>query len=145
MGLDRYGPIDQGPVRSSNQEACLVDNRYRPWADASYADRHPSFLSYGNDAGDGASDVSTSLPLLVLNSDDSRAYFLRAEHIRQLTRDHTLMDNYVRKGRLTPDQATRHPDRHVLTRTLGLKLSCRAILLLPMSSSAMYCCCAPTD
>ncbi len=81
----------------------------------------------------------------MLNSDDSRAYFLRAEHIRQLTRDHTLMDNYVRKGRLTPEQVTRHPDHHVLTRTLGLKLSCRAILLLPMSSSAMYCCCAPTD
>lgn len=57
----------------------------------------------------------------MLNSDDSRAYFLRAEHIRQLTRDHTLMDNYVRKGHLTPKQATRHPDRHVLTRALGLE------------------------
>ena len=145
MGLDRYGQTDHGLVRSSNKEACLVDNRYRPWAGASYADRHPSFLWYGNDAGDGASDVSTSLPLLVLNSDDSRAYFLRAEHIRQLTRDHTLMDNYVRKGRLTREQVTHHPDHHVLTRTLGSKLSCRAILLLPMSSSAMYCCYLPTD
>lgn len=31
------------------------------------------------------------------------------------------MDEFVRKGRLTPEQATYHPDRHVLTRALGLE------------------------
>ena len=58
--------------------------------------------------------------LLVLNVGDSRAYLIRAGTITQLTRDHTLIEDYVRDGRLTPAQAARHPDRHVLTRAMGL-------------------------
>ncbi|MFZ1505064.1 MAG: serine/threonine protein phosphatase, partial [Nitrospira sp.] len=58
--------------------------------------------------------------LLVLNIGDSRAYLVRAGIIRQLTQDHTLIEEHVRSGRLTPEQAARHPNRHVLTRAMGL-------------------------
>jgi len=58
--------------------------------------------------------------LLVLNVGDSRAYLVRAGTLTQLTRDHTLIEEYVRDGRLTPTQATCHPNRHVLTRAMGL-------------------------
>jgi hypothetical protein len=58
--------------------------------------------------------------LLVLNVGDSRAYLVRAGTLTQLTRDHTLIEEYVRDGRLTPAQAARHPNRHVLTRAMGL-------------------------
>ena len=58
--------------------------------------------------------------LLVLNVGDSRAYLVRAGTLTQLTRDHTLIDEYVRDGRLTPAQAARRPNRHVLTRAMGL-------------------------
>lgn len=58
--------------------------------------------------------------LLVVNIGDSRAYLARAGTLTQLTRDHTLIDAYVRDGRLTPAQAARHPNRHVLTRAMGL-------------------------
>ncbi len=52
---------------------------------------------------------------------DSRAYLLRAgQGLRQLTRDQTIVGELVRQGRLTPEQAARHPERSVLTRAVGL-------------------------
>lgn len=58
--------------------------------------------------------------LILINVGDSRAYLIRASTITQLTQDHTLIDEHVREGRLTAAQAARHPDRHVLTRAMGL-------------------------
>jgi len=64
--------------------------------------------------------------LLVLNVGDSRAYLIRAATITQLTRDHTLIEDSIRQGQLTRAQAAYHPDRHVLTRAIGLgsRLEC---------------------
>jgi serine/threonine protein phosphatase PrpC len=51
---------------------------------------------------------------------DSRAYLLRADRLRQLTHDHTVVAELVRQGRLTPGEAAQHPERSVLTRAVGL-------------------------
>ncbi|MGD2102652.1 MAG: Stp1/IreP family PP2C-type Ser/Thr phosphatase [Acidimicrobiia bacterium] len=51
---------------------------------------------------------------------DSRAYLLRDGDLRQLTEDHTVAAEYVAMGQLTSDEAASHPQRHMLTRTLGL-------------------------
>lgn len=51
---------------------------------------------------------------------DSRAYLLRDGQLRQLTEDHTVAAEYVALGRLSADEAATHPQRHMLTRTLGL-------------------------
>jgi serine/threonine protein phosphatase PrpC len=58
--------------------------------------------------------------LVVVNVGDSRAYLIRDETIIQLTRDHTLVEERLRDGRITQDEAAQHPDRHVLTRAMGL-------------------------
>jgi serine/threonine protein phosphatase PrpC len=50
---------------------------------------------------------------------DSRAYLLRDGRMCQLTRDHTLVQALLDMGQLTPEQAARHPCRHVLTASLG--------------------------
>jgi protein phosphatase len=50
---------------------------------------------------------------------DSRAYLLRAGTLRQLTRDHTLVDRMVQAGEITRDEADVHPHRNVLLRALG--------------------------
>ncbi|MEI6447174.1 MAG: Stp1/IreP family PP2C-type Ser/Thr phosphatase [Actinomycetes bacterium] len=50
---------------------------------------------------------------------DSRAYLIRDGSIEQLTRDHTLVDELVRQGRLTPEEAAAHPQRSIITRALG--------------------------
>lgn len=50
---------------------------------------------------------------------DSRAYQIRAGSIRQLTLDHSLVQELVRVGGITQVEARQHPQRNVLTRALG--------------------------
>ena len=56
----------------------------------------------------------------LFNVGDSRAYQLRDGALRQLSQDHSVAEEWVRMGRLTPEEASVHPRRHQLTRTLGL-------------------------
>lgn len=51
---------------------------------------------------------------------DSRAYRLRSGSLTPLTRDHSLIEKYLERGILTPVTAKTHPERHVLTRALGI-------------------------
>jgi serine/threonine protein phosphatase PrpC len=50
---------------------------------------------------------------------DSRAYCLRDGELLRLTDDHSLVDELMRQGRLTPEEAVEHPQRSVITRALG--------------------------
>ncbi len=50
---------------------------------------------------------------------DSRAYLLRDDTLEQLTNDHTLVAELVRRGELSPGEAEVHPQRSVITRALG--------------------------
>jgi protein phosphatase len=50
---------------------------------------------------------------------DSRAYLLRGEELEQLTDDHSLVAELVRRGELSPAEAEVHPQRSVITRALG--------------------------
>ena len=50
---------------------------------------------------------------------DSRIYLVRRETLMQLTLDHTLVEEMVLKGLLTPREARVHPKRNIITRALG--------------------------
>jgi serine/threonine protein phosphatase PrpC len=50
---------------------------------------------------------------------DSRAYRIRDGRLEQLTEDHSLVAELVRSGRLSPEEADVHPQRSVITRTVG--------------------------
>lgn len=72
--------------------------------------------------------MGTTMTLVAIEGDvatighvgDSRAYLLRDGDFRQLTEDHTVAAEYVAMGQLSPREAAHHPQRHMLTRTLGL-------------------------
>lgn len=57
--------------------------------------------------------------LLTAHVGDSRAYLLRRDSIRQLTQDHSLVQEMLRNGGISEEQAWQHPQRNVLTRALG--------------------------
>jgi len=52
---------------------------------------------------------------------DSRAYLIRGNGIRQLTQDHSVVGDLVRRCEITEQDARTHPHRHVLTRALGVR------------------------
>ena len=52
---------------------------------------------------------------------DSRAYLSRQGAIRQLTEDHSLLNDYLRTRRLTPEEIENFPHKNVIVRALGMK------------------------
>lgn len=50
---------------------------------------------------------------------DSRIYFYNDGVLRQITQDHSLVAQLVAEGTMTPEQASIHPSRHVITRSVG--------------------------
>lgn len=57
--------------------------------------------------------------LAVAHVGDSRAYLWRDGELTRLTRDHSLVDELVRRGKLTEEEAADHPQRSIITRALG--------------------------
>ncbi|MFA9380419.1 MAG: Stp1/IreP family PP2C-type Ser/Thr phosphatase [Acetanaerobacterium sp.] len=54
---------------------------------------------------------------------DSRVYLIGESVVEQLTRDHTMVQALVERGEITSDQAKNHPQKHVITRALGVEQS----------------------
>ena len=80
--------------------------------------------------------VSGPAPIAYLvHVGDSRAYRFRSGTLTLLTKDHTLIEKYLERGILTAESAKTHPERHVLTRALGVgatvKPTITAFPLLP--------------
>lgn len=59
---------------------------------------------------------------------DSRAYLLRDGDLSRLSEDHTLVGRMVREGQLTEEEAAKHPQRSVITRSLGIDSDVRVDL-----------------
>ena len=73
--------------------------------------------------GMGTTIVAATLvrdTLYVVNVGDSRLY-LAGDQIRQITRDHSLVEEMVRMGRLTREESLSHPNRNIITRAVGVK------------------------
>jgi protein phosphatase len=73
--------------------------------------------------------MGTTLVALLVDKDraalahvgDSRAYRVRKGSIRQLTDDHSIVADLLRRQEISEDDAREHPHRHVLTRALGVR------------------------
>lgn len=66
--------------------------------------------------------------LEVANVGDSRLYIVNEKEIRQITQDHSLVEEMVRFGGISREEARKHPDRNIITRAVGaedsLKVDC---------------------
>ncbi len=65
---------------------------------------------------------------------DSRIYLVNNQRIKQISIDHTYVNEMVRMGKITPEQAKIHPQKNIITRALGIndKIACDAFVE-PMS------------
>jgi serine/threonine protein phosphatase PrpC len=83
-------------------------------------------LSHANSEHAGMGTTLTALwvgeqEVAIAHVGDSRAYCVRAGELLRLTDDHSLVDELLRQGRLTPAEALEHPQRSVITRALGIE------------------------
>ena len=94
----------------------------------------PAAVERANDAvfeaakeNDGMNGMGTTFSALAMQEDtaflahvgDSRVYLVRRGAILQVTTDHTLVEQMVQKGLITPREARIHPKRKIITRALG--------------------------
>lgn len=56
----------------------------------------------------------------VLNIGDSRAYHIKKDGMKQITKDHSLVQHLVDKGEITEEEALVHPKRNYITKALGV-------------------------
>ncbi len=66
-----------------------------------------------------AAIVSSSYAYIA-HAGDSRAYKLSDGHLEQLTKDHSVVQNMLENGEITPEEAVGHPSKHIITRALGV-------------------------
>lgn len=59
--------------------------------------------------------------LLLANVGDSRGYLFRTGELSQVTEDHSMVAQLIREGVIEPHEAATHPQRHVITRVLGME------------------------
>ncbi|MGH7281101.1 MAG: Stp1/IreP family PP2C-type Ser/Thr phosphatase, partial [Polyangiaceae bacterium] len=52
---------------------------------------------------------------------DSRSYRLRDKQLEQITEDHSLLNDYIKMKRLTPEEIANFPHKNVIVRALGMK------------------------
>lgn len=57
----------------------------------------------------------------ILNIGDSRAYHIGSEGIVKVSRDHSVVEDMVYRGELTPEEARLHPQKNLITRCLGVE------------------------
>ncbi len=69
----------------------------------------------------GAEGADGSDTVVVANVGDSRVYLFHDAELEQITEDHSLVEDLVREGRLTAEEAKTHPQRNVVTRVLGIE------------------------
>jgi protein phosphatase len=110
--LKQRNPENQIPLQDAAQDAICAAN------DAIYSKAQRNQRLNG---------MGTTLVVLaareqhvwVMNIGDSRCYRLRRGKLEQVTRDHSLVEEQVRLGRMTPREALHSPLKNVITRALG--------------------------
>ena len=80
------------------------------------ADLHPEFSGMGTTL---TMAFAVDWKLYVAHAGDCRAYLFSNDRLFQLTQDHTMAAEMIRRGTLTPSEAARNPYRHIVTNVVG--------------------------
>jgi PPM family protein phosphatase len=81
-----------------------------------YAEKNPAFQGMGTTC---TALVLRGRQLYFAHVGDSRLYLIRGARISRLTRDHSYVGRLVESGLVRPEDAEKHPQRHILTAALG--------------------------
>ncbi len=82
--------------------------------------------------------VASQTKTAVINIGDSRAYKINSDGITKITRDHSLVEDMVRMGELTEQQAQEHPGKNLITRAVGTDSSVTGDVFFPEIKQGDY-------
>lgn len=114
MAIDEFATARDGEASPEEQLRTIgVTANRKIWEMAQADSRHQGMGTTMTAVIVGERDVAVG------HVGDSRLYRWRNGTLERLTHDHSLVEEFVRQGRLTPEQAEKHPQRSVITRALG--------------------------
>ncbi len=128
---DGMGGAQAGEVASRIAVEAFLDGLHDPtdaegalaqYAHAANVSIHERSRANAEHAGMGTTLTAVYVgaeEVAIAHVGDSRAYCLRDGELLRLTDDHSLVDELIRQGKLTPEEAVEHPQRSVITRALG--------------------------
>ena len=104
--------MDPADIQSASADAVSRANQ----AIRAAAERNRDYYNMGTTL---VSAIACREGVVITNIGDSRAYYIAPDGILRVTRDHSLVQNMVDRGDITPEEARRHPKRNLITRALG--------------------------
>ncbi|MBC6308213.1 Stp1/IreP family PP2C-type Ser/Thr phosphatase [Listeria sp. FSL L7-1582] len=87
--------------------------------------------------------VFANSQIIVANVGDSRGYIMKNGVLEQLTEDHSLVNELLRKGEITKEDAENHPRKNILLRALGIEGNVDTdVFILPFQSKDQLLLCS---
>lgn len=104
----------------------LTKEEYTSWLKQTVQEANQAVYESRQKAGNDMGSTLVCALLLgnqayLANLGDSRVYLLRERSIKQLTTDHSLVQQLLTNGQISPEEARLHPQRNVILRCLGEK------------------------
>jgi protein phosphatase/serine/threonine-protein phosphatase Stp1 len=130
-GGHHAGDVASGMLRDALEAIppCLSASELLAQVRLCVASTHEALRALARERGPSVVVASTIVVLLVRNdhfaclwAGDSRIYLLRDGVLRQITRDHSLVQELVDAGAIRPEEADDHPRGNVITRAVGADL-----------------------
>jgi protein phosphatase len=133
---DGMGGAQAGEVASKTAVDVFSDQGGLPDGPGTYEERLAALVAQANErvheraqSDEQFAGMGTTLTVAYVGEDDlaiahvgdSRFYVLRDGHLQQLTDDHSLVGELVRRGQISAEEAEDHPQRSIITRALGIE------------------------
>jgi PPM family protein phosphatase len=133
---DGMGGAQAGEVASQTAVGVFSDHGGLPDGPGTYEERLAELVAQANgrvyaqaQSDDQFAGMGTTLTVAYVGEDDlaiahvgdSRFYVLRDGELEQLTDDHSLVGELVRRGQISAEEAEDHPQRSIITRALGIE------------------------
>jgi serine/threonine protein phosphatase PrpC len=118
------GQTDVGRKRNHNEDSFLIDDELQLYVVADGMGGHTAAQEDPRLSGMGTTVIS-----LVVRDDqaffahvgDSRAYLIRGELIQQISEDHSLVNEQIKAGMITPEEAKHSRYKNIITRSVGFE------------------------
>ena len=158
---DGMGGANGGNIASALAMRCIADHLVDGFRENATSDAHRRLMESAVEAAnrevfdaamedDALRGMGTTAVVVIANQTevyvahigDSRAYMVTHDTIEQITRDHSVVQDMVSKGQITEAQARSHPQKHFLTRALGVEdsVSCDfTVLPFPSDGTILVC------